>query len=105
MDQVFCEFFRMLCKVYSLTFEFLRANDQESLVYVKKNIRKENILPWQNTTPVSWKGFFICIAQTIKIVTLLQWMKLFFTFSGLLNSQKLFFKIDNYWVIQLKGYI
>lgn len=52
-----------------------------------------------------WKGFFIWVAQTINIVTLLQWLKLFLILSGLLNSQKLFFKIDYYKVIQLKGYI
>lgn len=51
------------------------------------------------------KGFFIWVAQTIKIVTLLRWLKLFLILSGLLNSQKLFFKIDYYKVIQLKGYI
>jgi len=28
----------MFCKVYSLTFEFLRANDQESLIQVQKMV-------------------------------------------------------------------
>lgn len=87
----------MLWKIYRLTFEFLRANDGESFVYVKNDIRKENIL--QNTTPFGKNSSYNKGSYPVTVTEIVSHFKWSF------RQLKAGFKIENYLVVQLKGYI
>lgn len=63
----------MLCKIYSLTFQFLRTNDQEYILYAKKKgIRKYFVMEKYLSSELER----ICQLSSLNNkITLLKWLK------------------------------